>query len=326
MVAIGVAGLVGLFPPESRAQQSAANGVIYVRHAPTLGGLVQGSIQQLLPEDITLVGNAGISGDLLVPGTPNVTTHGSAAVEAVIEGNGALIPSNYSVTLTGNVHLMRIVRRTNPVTLTAVNPPARPVGTRSVSLGGSNQAPGDFSTLRDLALDGGANSVSIPPGIYGDFVANGNAVFRVGIAGATSRARYDFQHLTLNGSSRIEVVGPVIITVGAGMSPAGSLGASGHPAWLQLNLAAGDFSLSGSAVFYGFVNAPGGSVAINGGAHLVGGVSADRFATSGSAWVQSVPKDEPNRLPTVRLFSPTEGTAHTFPATLTLAASAEDSD
>ena len=45
-----------------------------VRHAPSLNGGLDGSLQVLSGESFTLNGNSYVSGDLLVPGTPTVVT------------------------------------------------------------------------------------------------------------------------------------------------------------------------------------------------------------------------------------------------------------
>ena len=47
-------------------------GTALVRHAPTLNGNIDGSVQQMLGEAVTLNGGAAVTGDLLVPGTPTV--------------------------------------------------------------------------------------------------------------------------------------------------------------------------------------------------------------------------------------------------------------
>src|SRR4051812_32601766 len=54
----------------------AQTGTALVRHAPSLNGTVDGSIQQLAAESVTLNGGATISLDLFVPGTPTVVLNG----------------------------------------------------------------------------------------------------------------------------------------------------------------------------------------------------------------------------------------------------------
>ena len=102
-----------------------------VRHAPVLNGGLDGSVQVLLGENVTLNGNAWISGHLLVPGTPNVRLNGHPFYGGAIDGTGGSSPSNYGVTLNGNAMLGRLVRRTDPLALPTVSAPPAPAATRT---------------------------------------------------------------------------------------------------------------------------------------------------------------------------------------------------
>jgi hypothetical protein len=57
------------------AQAQPTNLAVTVRHAPSLNGngLIEGSLQQLLGENVTLNGGFTLTGDLLVPGTPTLS-------------------------------------------------------------------------------------------------------------------------------------------------------------------------------------------------------------------------------------------------------------
>ncbi|MEO5958809.1 MAG: hypothetical protein ABIR80_06810, partial [Opitutaceae bacterium] len=60
------------------ATLSAQTGTGLVRHAPAINaGTVDGSLQQMLPESVTLNGGAVVTGDLLVLGTPTVRLNGN---------------------------------------------------------------------------------------------------------------------------------------------------------------------------------------------------------------------------------------------------------
>ena len=61
-------GALFFLPIISRAQ----TGTALVQHAPSVNGAIQGSVQQMAGESVTLNGGANITGDLLVPGTPPV--------------------------------------------------------------------------------------------------------------------------------------------------------------------------------------------------------------------------------------------------------------
>lgn len=253
-----------------------------VRHLESLNGGIDGSVQVVTPENVTLNGSAWISGDLLVPGTPTIRLNGQPHYGSTIDGSGAPAPTNHTITLNGNAVLRHVVRRTNAVALPVVVAPPTPTGTRNVSLNNPGQSAGDFATLRNLTLNGNAGQVVVPPGTYGSFTANGSSSFVFGVAGATNFSVYNLQNLTLNGTSRITIAGPVIINLASGTSLNGSVGEPGNPEWLQLNVASGGLTLNGNVTFDGYITAPSGTVTINGNSTLNGGIVADRLVINGS--------------------------------------------
>ena len=257
-----------------------------VRHAPVINGRVEGSVQVLLPESATLNGGAAVTGDLLVPGTPTVRLNGSPAYGGTRDGAGSASPSSHTITLNGGARLRQVVRRTDPAALPAVPAPPRPAGTRDVVLNGPGGSVGSFATLRNLTLNGGAGTVSVPAGTYGTFIVNGSGTLVLGEAGATAPSVYNLQGLVLNGGSRLTVVGPVVINMAAGVTANASIGTAAHPEWLDLNLAAGGVTLNGGASLHGFVTAPSGAVTVNGA--LTGGVAADRLTVNGGGLLRVV--------------------------------------
>jgi hypothetical protein len=288
-----LAGLVGSLSAQ----------VAQVRRAPALSGTVEGSVQVMTAESMTLNGGATVTGDLLVPGTPTVRLNGHPTYTGTVDGTGAATPTNHKVTLNGNASLRNIVRRTDAVTLPTVAAPPPPTGTRNVSLNNTGDSPGDFATLRDLSLNGNAGAITVPPGAYGKFTANGGGSFTLGVAGATTPAVYHFRRLTLNGSSRLDVAGPVIVTLAEDVSANGSLGNSAHPEWLTLKLAAGGLTLNGNVSVYGYVTAPSGTVTINGSSQLVGGLIADQLTINGHGLLRLLAPP----LPFLANFEPAEG-------------------
>ncbi|HEU0172733.1 MAG TPA: Ig-like domain-containing protein [Blastocatellia bacterium] len=253
--------------------------VALVNHAPAFnGGVLEGSIRQLIGENVALNGGAMISGDLFAPGLPNVVLNGSANYGGTLDGEGAGTPTNYTVTLNNNTTLGHVVRRADPVPLPTVAAPAPPTGTRSVTLNNSSDPIGDWATLRNLMLNSNVGQIAALAGAYGDFTANGGSGFTLGVAGAVLPSVYYFQRLTLNSQARIEVVGPVIVIVANGISVNGGvIGNADHPAWLTFNVYAGGLTLNGGANVYGYVAAPRGAVAVNGNCLIVGGLASDRL-------------------------------------------------
>jgi len=255
---------------------------VLVRHAPSLDGDLDGSLQVLTGESFALNGNASVSGDILVPGLPTVRLNGHPTFVGTRDGTGSASPSNYQVTLNSNAVLRYLVRRTDPIAMPTVSAPPRPAGTRDLEIKSAGQNLGSFATLRNLTLNGNAGNYAVPAGTYGNFVADGNSGFILGVAGATTPAVYNLQGLTLNGNAQLQIVGPVIIVLANGGSIDGAVAATGNPAWLTLAVASGGVTLNGNVTFRGSIVAPTGTVTINGNATLTGTVVADRLTINGN--------------------------------------------
>lgn len=313
-----------LIPSQALAQTA---GTALVRHAPAFNnGTVDGSVQQLLPESVTLNGGVVLTGDLLVPGLPTVRLNGKPAYTGTVDGTGSASPSSHQVTINGNVSLRHVVRRTDAVTLPVVSAPPAPAGTRTVTINAPGQSAGDFATLRHLTLNGNAGQCAIPPGTYGDFTANGGSGFTLGVAGGTQPAVYHFQRLTLNGPAQLQVAGPVIVNVANGFAANGTLGTAAMPSRLTLNVSSGGVTLNGGCNVYGYVNAPNSTVTLNGNSQLIGRLACDRLTINGGGMLRLVEAPPANQPPSVAIASPANGATFTAPAALTLVAAATDSD
>lgn len=258
-----------------------------VRHAPGLNGDLDGSIQVLNAENVTVNGSGFVSGDLLVPGTPTLRLNGNPTFAGIQHATGAESPAGYTVTLNGNAVLRYLVRRVDPLAMPVVAAPPQPTGTRSVSIYRAGQSPGDFATIRNLTLNGNVGLVALPAGTYGSVIANGGSGFILGVEGATEPSIYNIQNLTLNGNSQLQVVGPVTLVLANGTSASSSqLGAAAHPEWLSVQVAAGGFVLNGNSSLSGYVVAPNGTVTINGTSTLTGEVISDRLTINGNGLLQ----------------------------------------
>jgi hypothetical protein len=271
------------------AQTAQTNLAVVVRHAPNLNGngSIEGSMQQLLGEDVTINGGFVLTGDLLVPGTPALRLNGRPAVAGTIAGNGNASPGAYTALLNGNCSIRYLRTRTAPVSLPVVATPAQPGGTRNMTINSSGQSIGNPSTLRNLTLNGNVGQVTVPPGTYGTFTANGGSGFTLGIEGSTQPAVYNLQSLNLNGQSRLAISGPVILTVANGFAANGLLGTTNHSSWLQLRVAGGGFTLNGGCTMHGNVTTPAGTVIVNGNSCLIGSVWCDRLVVNGGGCIRA---------------------------------------
>ncbi len=257
---------------------------IMVRNMPTINGTVNGSIRVLTSGSVALNGGAVITGNLYVVGTPTVRTNGQPNFGGTVEGSGASSPTNYQITLNGNSTLGKLVRKTDPLVMPVVAAPSNPTGTQSLTINSSSQAITNWATVKNLTLNGNVGSRTVPPGSYGSFISNGNnSGFTLGVAGSTVPTVYEFQSLTLNGQTKIELLGPVVITVKNGFSSNGTIGKAGNTGWMTLNVHSGGFTLNSGNGFYGCVVAPNGTVIINGNTQFVGGIVADRLTVNGGA-------------------------------------------
>jgi hypothetical protein len=263
---------------------------VLARHMTTLLGVVEGSAQVLTPEGISVTGS--ITGDLLVVGTPSVTTAPGAALGGTRDGPGATAPGGYTVTFGATSSTRNLVRFVDAVTMPTVPAPPVPAGTRNVTLTAAGQSAGDFATVRNLNVSGSVGLVTVPPGTYGSFIANGSAGFVFGVAGATDPAVYNLQSLSINpllGTAKLVVVGPVIINVANSVTIYGETGAALHPEWLSINVATGSLSTNSRGALYGSVVAPASAVTLNGSSTITGAITADTVKVTAGGRVKQAP-------------------------------------
>lgn len=285
--------------------------IAVVRHSPTLNsGRVEGSLWQLLPEDLQLDGSDVITTDLLVPGTPAVLHSQPASYAGTLVGTENPEPSNYSITIKGNSTLRHVVARTNPIELQVVNAPPAPAGNRDVSINRRGETIGDPATLRNLSISGNADTIAVPPGTYGAFSVSGRNVIVLGVANSESPTVYNLEELSLTGSSELRLAGPIVLTVKNRVTLVGStLGAADDPKRLLLQIAtplsdAEDaLKVAGSAVLYGIVRAPQGTITIEGSGRVRGTVACNYLFVNGNGVLQITEADLPpppvNRPPIV---------------------------
>ncbi|MDQ8180994.1 malectin domain-containing carbohydrate-binding protein [Pelagicoccus sp. SDUM812005] len=256
-----------------------------VRNAPTLNGGVIGSVQLVEASSFNLNGGTAVSGDLLLPGTPEIRVNGQPGFAGQIDAGGDIAPDDYRITLNGGASINHLVSRVNPPSLPAVDPAPATEGTRNVSLNHPEDEIGELATLRNLTLNSNAGSRALPAGTYGSLTANGSSSFVLGTLGATEPDVYNLEGITLNGNNTsIQIVGPVVLNLSGNVSlNSASIGDSAFPESLWLRFSDGDLTLNGAANLHGFVEAPLGKVTLNGSSTLQGCISSDELVINGNA-------------------------------------------
>lgn len=259
-----------------------------VRHAPVLNGDLDGSLQMLNGEYVTLNSHGYVAGDLLVPGLPTLRLNGTPTFGGIQDAAGVATPSNYSVTLNNQAVLRYLVRRVDPIALPTVSAPPSPAGTRTVLIYKTGQTPGNFATLRNLILTGPVGFVTVPPGTYGNLTANAGSGFILGVPGAAESAVYNLQSLILNASSQLQIVGPVTLVLanGTAINFGSTVGDAAHPEWLTVKIAAGGIILNASSTLNGYIVAPTGTVIINANSTITGEVISDRLIINANGVLQ----------------------------------------
>ncbi|MBK8039286.1 MAG: tandem-95 repeat protein [Verrucomicrobiaceae bacterium] len=310
---------IGLTLSICTVEADTGTGLGIVNHAPNINAArVEGSLQMRLPENVNLNGEAEITREFRVPGTPTLVRNGNkTTVGSIVNGTGSASPSNYQVRMNGRASIGTFRRRVDALPLPTVPVPPAPTGTRSVNVNGCGQNIGSWNTIRNLTLNRDAGAYAVPPGNYGNFTANRESTFILGTAGATTPSVYSFQSLTINSEGRIRVVGPVIVTVDTSVTLNGESGAHARPFWFDLRLARCGLNLNGESFLSAKVTAPNGTVTLNGESCLTGSLICNYLNLNGESLLRLCEETTTTNQPPVAL-SQTVTTAEDSALAITL--------
>jgi RHS repeat-associated protein len=262
-----------------------------VRKGFILNGKVDGSIQQLNGENTTFNSTGNMTGDLKVPGVPSVVVNGTPIWSGVVTGTGTATPTAYQIILNSGARLRNLLNRTNPVTMPSVPTPTASTGTVSLVISNPSQVPASFANIRDVTLNTGAGIVAVPPGNYRNFIVNSGSKLKFGTVGSSQPVVYNIAQLTLNSTSALEIVGPVIINSSSNITINGSTGVLANEGMLRLRMSAGNFTLNSSSNFYGSVTAPNGTITINSNSNLYGNIACNILTINSGGLLKISPLD-----------------------------------
>jgi hypothetical protein len=253
-------------------ESTSGEGVFWTENPSSINGTVIGSIRHLTGSGFNFNSGGLITGDIYTPGVPKVRFNGKPTFGEIVEGNGSTSPSGYWVHINNGSEMGDLVIRTDGEPLPGVTAPTAPSGWENWTINSpSAPRPSDWSKVRNLNINSNGGNVDVPPGAYGNFVANNNTSFTLGVAGSSSPAIYSFDNFQWNASSRIVVVGPVVIRTRNQVQANGPAGNEAHPEWMVWEISQGGFVANSKAEpIYAHVYAPNGRVTVNNKATLCG--------------------------------------------------------
>ncbi|WP_159434959.1 tandem-95 repeat protein [Rubritalea squalenifaciens] len=255
------------------------------KNSPNLNsGRIEGDVAVIDPENVNVNAGHTIQGTLHVPGNP--TINGSTQI---IQGSGSTEPSSHTIGIHNKSTVDTVEVKTEVRVLPVVTQPADSSGTVDavLSVGGSL---GDPAQLRDLVLQSGYGSLSLPAGNYGDITIKKDSTLVLGVAGQVSE--YVFTSLTLQKGAGLEVLGSVQITLRKDLHLNGAVaGDESHPEWLTLSLFGGNAHLNAKSTFYGHIDAALGNVHLNASSQLIGSVRTEMFSINGRSLLRYAPRE-----------------------------------
>ncbi len=294
--------LVKSFVPGSLAQL--AGDTVVAQHFPGLNqGRVNGSVRVLAAESGNLNTGLIVTGNLYIPGTPNININGSITYNGTVVGTGNSTPTGHSININSGVSLGHVVTKTNPISISPVAPPPQPQGNVNLSLN-PDQPVSSFTNVRDITLNSNYGQLVVPEGTYGNLTANTNAGFTFGVEGQNTT--YNLQGLTLNSSAQLLIRGNVTLVVNNifNLGSPSTIGSQNNPIGLLIRTPSRNLNLNTNAKIYGVIQAPLANVNVNTGALIKGSLVCDRLNLNGGL-IDSLVADVAT--PSVVITQPTTG-------------------
>jgi prepilin-type N-terminal cleavage/methylation domain-containing protein len=274
----------------------------------SINGTFQGSIVLSNPHNFNFNSGAKITnGNLYVVGTPSIVYNGGSVegrqfltdgtevlpatdTRKIVDLNGSADPSNYKIILNNGSDIAgKIYRRATTFSMPTVSAPPDPSNSNNLNVNSPLAGSVDPAQYANVNLNNGAGTVTLQPGNYGNISAGSGTTIQIGVAGSTTPTVYNFQGLTLNSSSKLEVLGPVILTIkqNININSGTVLGNVDHPEWLSLNIYSGNFQINSDAAAYAMITAPTSTVNLNG--TFRGGVIANYLTINGDGVAMTLP-------------------------------------
>lgn len=222
----------------------------------------------------------------------------------VVDLSGDPLPTDYDILINNSSYIEgKIYRRSEPRTLPTVAQPPPKANNNSINFNWAadpnRTVDPNPPTSSPASFNARSNAiVTAKPGNYGNVTVQNTAKLILGDANNPNNVQYyTFDSLELSGSSSLEIVGKVVITInystgGKSFKTSNSVnvGNPAHPDWLQLNVYSSappsdtirHVEVSGAGNFYGQVNAPTGLAKIGNSGMFRGSITAYKADTDGA--------------------------------------------
>lgn len=281
-----------------------AGDTVVTRHFPGLnGGHVDGSVRVLLGESGNILTGTFLTGNLFVPGTPNINASTSSFYNGTLVGLGNSSPSGYTININTNATLNHIITRTDPISIPSLTSPGRPRTGINLTLN-PGQLVTDFSGVQNITLNSNYGQLVVPPGSYGNFTALPGSGFTLGVNGQNTT--YNLQGLVLNSSTQLQIRGNVTINLAdvIGIGTNSVVGDPNNPVALLLKTTATNIIINSNASVYSVIQAPLSTFNISSGALLKGSLVCDKLNLNGGTIQNLIADTSP---PLLTISQPMEG-------------------
>jgi hypothetical protein len=220
--------------------------------------------------NVTFDNNSSLTGDIYAPGTPTVI---GVPADRVVNLDGAVDPTSYTITMNKADFTGKVYRRITPVRMPVITLPT------------------------GLVERGAATAGTLQPGHYTSLNGENGGTFTLGVAGSTTPSVYVVDRLSVGNGARINIVGPVTLVLNPGpnntvsVSNNAFVGNSAHPEWLNVDMYTGNLEVGNNGFLYGTVLAPNGSVLFDNNSVFIGGVTAKflNISNNGAGLTFSLP-------------------------------------
>lgn len=271
-----------LLPAITSLSYGQFEGAIVTKHGAQVHGVIEGSLVALEETaDVSVDRTARISGDLMLPrekAAPVTTAPGLSNVTA----QNSKISARAKIAVADSTSVKGKQKVVSGFAVPRTAAPAQPKGKDAIILKTEKDKDPNFKNLKDLTVKQSKRVVILPAGNYGEIAVDSGRL-QLGRKGSLTRDRYYFQSLAVGADGSVELLGPVVVTVGHLGSIQGKLGSDRFTNYLDLRVASGAVTLGADTEIHGVVTATESAVTLGQRVKVRGGIICDQAVVESTA-------------------------------------------